>query len=106
MKLDYETKQTYTVTVTATDPSFTGINPSNARDSITVTITVTDVNEKPTLSKRALVISGQVECRPPGERQEHGGDIHGGPVPRQPGFPGRCWVTTPATSPYRAEGLP
>ena len=31
VKLDYETKQTYTVTVTATDPSFTGTNPSNAR---------------------------------------------------------------------------
>ena len=59
VRLDYETKQTYTVTVTATDPSFTGTNPSNARDTITVTITVTDENEPPTLSKRALVISGQ-----------------------------------------------
>ena len=51
-KLDYETKQTYTVTVKATDPS-------DESDSITVTINVTNVEEAPTLSKRALVISGR-----------------------------------------------
>ena len=38
--LDYESKDSYTVTVTATDPS-------NAIDTIDVTITVTDVNEPP-----------------------------------------------------------
>ena len=52
VKLDYETKQTYTVTVKATDPS-------DESDSITVTINVTNVDEAPTLSKRALVISGR-----------------------------------------------
>ena len=38
--LDYEAKSSYSVTVTATDPS-------DASDSITVTITVTDVEEVP-----------------------------------------------------------
>ena len=38
--LDHETRPTYRVTVTATDPS-------NASDSISVDITVTDVNEAP-----------------------------------------------------------
>ena len=38
--LDHETTPSYTVTVTAADPS-------NATDTITVTITVTDVNEAP-----------------------------------------------------------
>ena len=41
--LDHETKDTYSVTVTATDPS-------DASDSITVEITVTDVNENPDVS--------------------------------------------------------
>ena len=41
--LDREEKDTYTVTVTASDPS-------NEEATITVTITVTDVNEPPTLS--------------------------------------------------------
>ena len=43
--LDYETKQTYTVTVTATDPS-------DYSDDITVTIAVTDVrtNRRPHLA--------------------------------------------------------
>ena len=39
--LDYESKNSYEVVVTATDPS-------SATDSITVTINVTDVNESPT----------------------------------------------------------
>ena len=39
-QLDHETRDSYSVTVTATDPS-------NASDSIVVTITVTDVNEPP-----------------------------------------------------------
>ena len=38
--LDHEAKGTYTVTVTATDPS-------DKSDDVTVTITVTDVNESP-----------------------------------------------------------
>ena len=58
--LDYETKQTYTVTVKATDPS-------DESDSITVTITVTGINEPPTLSKRALVISGRSNVDHPEE---------------------------------------
>ena len=41
--LDYETKQSYTVTVTVTDPA-------NATDTISVTISVTDMNEAPTFA--------------------------------------------------------
>ena len=51
-KLDYEsTKKTYTVRVTATDPSL-------ASDTITVTIKVVDVDEMPVISKSGLSISG------------------------------------------------
>ena len=50
-KLDYETKKTYTVTVTATDPSL-------ASDTITVTIKVTDMNEKPVIMESGLGITG------------------------------------------------
>ena len=42
-KLDYETKDTYTVVVTATDPS-------GAQDSILVTISVTDVDDSAVIS--------------------------------------------------------
>ena len=42
--MDYEDKDTYTVTVTATDPR------ANEEATITVTITVTDVNETPTVT--------------------------------------------------------
>ena len=41
--LDYESKASYTVTVTATDPS-------NAKDVITITITVTNVDETPVVT--------------------------------------------------------
>ena len=41
--LDYETKATYSVMVTATDPS-------NRPDTITVTVRVTDVDEAPTIA--------------------------------------------------------
>ena len=41
--LDYESKSSYTVTVTATDPS-------NAKDVITITITVTNVDETPVVT--------------------------------------------------------
>ena len=43
MKLDYETKSSYTVIATATDPS-------GATDSITVNISVNDVDDAPTIS--------------------------------------------------------
>ena len=49
--LDYETKRTYSVRVTATDPS-------NRSASITITINVTDVNEPPEILKKALVVVG------------------------------------------------
>ena len=51
-ELDYETKDTYTVTVTATDPALESA-------TITVTIMVTDVNETPAILKKALVIGGR-----------------------------------------------
>ena len=50
-KLDYETKSTYMVTVTATDPG--GLS-----GSIDVTINVTDVNEAPEILVGGLSISG------------------------------------------------
>ena len=46
--LDYETKSSYTVTVTAADPA--GLS-----DAATVTITVTDVDEEPVVSGNAAV---------------------------------------------------
>ena len=49
--LDYETKRTYSVTVTAVDPS-------GASARITVTINVTDVDEVPELSEKGLVALG------------------------------------------------
>ena len=52
VKLDYETKRTYTVTVTATDPSLEAA-------TITVTIRVTAVNEAPVVSRRPLSITGR-----------------------------------------------
>ena len=50
-KLDYETKKSYTVEVTATDPS-------NATATVTVTIKVTDVDEVPVITVGGLAISG------------------------------------------------
>ena len=57
-KLDYETKQSYSVTVTATDPS--GLD-----DSINVTIMVIDVDEMPVLmaSVGGLAINGLTDVR-------------------------------------------
>ncbi len=49
--LDFETKDTYSVTVTATDSS-------GASDSIIVTIKIRDVDEMPKISKRGLAVSG------------------------------------------------
>ena len=51
-KLDFETKPTYRVTVTATDPSL-------ARDQVSVVIQVTDVDEPPFVSKRGVTVTGQ-----------------------------------------------
>ena len=50
-QLDYERKSSYSVRVTATDPS-------NRSASITITINVTDVNEPPEILKKALVVVG------------------------------------------------
>ena len=50
-KLDYETKKSYMVTVTATDPN-------GASASIDVTIMVTDENEAPMIERGGLAISG------------------------------------------------
>ena len=50
-ELDFETKNTYTVIVTATDSSL-------ASDSITVTINVVDENEAPVIMERGLNVSG------------------------------------------------
>ena len=57
-KLDYEAKKTYTVWVTATDPSL-------ASDTITVTINVLDVDEAPEIMKRGLAVSGDRSIRYP-----------------------------------------
>ena len=51
-KLDYETKSTYMVTVTARDPL-------GAFSSISVTITVTNVDEPPEIMQGGLAISGR-----------------------------------------------
>ncbi len=50
--LDYETKRTYTVTITATDPG-------NLSTTVTVTIEVTDVDEAPMIMEGGLAISGR-----------------------------------------------
>ena len=49
--LDHETKSTYSVVVTATDPT-------GRKDTITITIEVTDVPEKPTITEGGLSVSG------------------------------------------------
>ena len=53
-RLDYETKDTYTVVVTADD----GSGEANATASITVTIEVKDLDEKPEVFEGGLAISG------------------------------------------------
>ena len=54
-KLDHEADSSHTVTVMAND----GSGGSNATDSITVTIYVTDVDEGPEITVGGLVISGR-----------------------------------------------
>ena len=49
-ELDYETSRPHTVTLTADD----GTGENNATASITVTINVTDLDEKPTITDRAM----------------------------------------------------
>ena len=53
-RLDYETKDTYTVVVTAND----GSGEANATANITVTIEVKDLDEKPEMFESGLVVSG------------------------------------------------
>ena len=53
-RLDYETKDTYTVVVTAND----GSGDTNANATITVTIEVKDLDEKPMMFESGLVIRG------------------------------------------------
>ena len=48
--LDKEAKDTYAVTVTAADPWATGSNDDTTKDSIAVTITVTNVDEDPSVT--------------------------------------------------------
>ena len=55
-QLDKETKDTYTVIVTATDPS-------GETGMVTVTITVTNVDEAPTITRGGLSISGATRPR-------------------------------------------
>ena len=74
--LDYETKDSYAVIVTATDP-VTPTDPSADSDSIAVTIEVTDVDESPTLTGKdsvsyaendtSLLVAGYVSFDPEGE---------------------------------------
>ena len=51
MKVDFEAGDTYTVTITATDPSLES-------DTMTLTIKVVKVDEKPTFSKKGLSVQG------------------------------------------------
>ena len=50
--LDFETKNTYMVTLTATDPG-------NLSTTVNVTIKVTDVDEAPMIMVGGLVVSGK-----------------------------------------------
>ena len=62
-KLDYETKQTYMVTVTAED-SFGGTA------SIMVTIMVTDLDEAPKISVGGLAITGMISVEYAEDRRD------------------------------------
>ena len=91
--LNFESKDTYVVMVTATDSH-------EDSETITVTITVTNVNESPELSKKALVVVGD-------ERVDY---LEGGTDPvetyRRPdrtpwGRGGACQGPTPTALRYR-----
>ena len=64
--LDHETKPSYAVTVTATDP-VTTTDPSADSDSIAVTIEVTDVDESPTLTGQDSVSHAENSILPVAE---------------------------------------
>ena len=51
-ELDHESKSTYRLTVTATDPS-------GEKASVKVTLKVTDINEPPSLTRESFVVSGR-----------------------------------------------
>ena len=89
--LDHETKQSYTVTVTATDPG--GLSAT-----VTVTIEVTPVNEAPVIMLGGLVISGMSRVE-----YEEGGTmpvshLHGHRPGRGHGLLDAGRATTPETS--------
>ena len=70
-KLDFETRTTYMVTLTATD-SF------GDSASIDVTIMVTDVDEAPDITVGGLAITGMSKNNGlRRERDRHGGNVHG-----------------------------
>ena len=68
--LDYEEKDTYMVTVTATDPS--GLSAT-----INVTIKVTNVEEPPTISRGGLAISGNSNPSYAENGRRRGRDLQG-----------------------------
>ena len=57
--LDHETKSAYTVVVTVEDSS----NEPNDSDSITVTIEVKDLDEKPVMQVGSLTMSGPADAK-------------------------------------------
>ena len=65
-ELDHETKDSYAVTVTATDP-MTATDPSPDSDSIAVTIEVDDVDESPTLTGQDSVSHAENSILPVAE---------------------------------------
>ena len=69
--LDYETKKSYRVTVKALDPS-------GASGTVTVTISVTDVDEPPELSKKGLVALGRGFIGYEENETRGSGKLHGG----------------------------
>ena len=62
-KLDYETKDSYSVVVTATDPT-------DRKDTINITIEVKDVAEKPTITDGGLTVSGLASENYPEDRTD------------------------------------
>ena len=83
-ELDHETKPSYAVTVTATDP-VTTTDPSADSDSIAVTIEVTDVDESPTLTGQDSVSHAENSILPVAEYKAR--DPEGSPSPgRWPGL--------------------
>ena len=90
-KLDFETRTTYMVTLTATD-SF------GESASIDVTIMVTDVDEAPAISEGGLAITGVARMDYAENGDRHGGNVHGLRAGCGHGYLGRLRATTPGTS--------